>query len=486
MINQNKHIFSFLATWGLFVSTIFAQYTSSSLSASQLQEDLNILRVELERVHPGLYTYTPKSQLDTVFNNISTQLDHPLPALEFFRLLMPLHRAIGNNHTKIYPPEDYVQALTTHLPRLPFRLYWYQDTLFVTEDVSREHQIGQGSQITSINGEDALTVFQFLADQLTTDGQNLSYPYTLTGLGFSRYYSYFKGTPEAFQIGYKTPAGVQKKIRIAGIPVPEIMANREARVKKITPRKEFDFQVQDGIGILRLSTFQIDPVSNFSPKAYKTFLRSTFSKLAGENIKSLILDLRDNGGGFPEAANHLLSYLISETVYPSKEEYALVDGISPPHYYEEEMFFKHFNRQPLKWDGQHYQVKGATRTKVKPASTPFKGKLLVLINSRCASATTELLGQIASHCTATFLGEETGGNPVTQAASDLLTLVLPNSKLKVQMPMIRSVMNVTFENDGHGLKPDIPFRPSIEDVLKGEDTLLSLALEIAQSLSPDE
>ena len=135
----------------------------------------------------------------------------------------------------------------------------------------------------------------------------------------------------------------------------------------------------------------------------------------------------------------------------------------------------------MKWDGQYYQVKGAARTKVKPASITFGGNLLVLINSRCASATTELLGQIASHCTATFLGEETGGNPVTQAASDLLTLVLPNSQLKVQMPMIRSVMNVSFENDGHGLQPDIPFRPSIEDVLEGKDTLLKLALKMAQS-----
>lgn len=478
---QNKHIFCLLICWGILVSTTFAQYTPDALSPNQLQEDLRILRTELEKVHPGLYTYTPKSQLDAVFDNISMQLKEPLSALQFFRLLMPLHRAIGNNHTKIYPPEDYVRALTTDLPRLPLRLYWYQDSLFVTEDVSQENQIGQGSQITSINGEDALAVFRFLADQLTTDGHNLSYPFTLTGLGFSRYYGYFKGTPETFQIGYKTPAGIQKEISLRGIPVPEIMANREARIKKVAPKDEFDFQVENGVGTMRLSTFQIDPSSNITPKAYKAFLKSTFSRLANERIKSLVLDLRDNGGGFPEAANHLLSYLISETVYPSKGEYALVNGISPPHYYEEEMFFKHFNRQPLKWDGQYYQVKGAARTKVKPASTTFRGKLLVLINSRCASATTELLGQVASHCTATFLGEETGGNPVTQAASDLLTLVLPNSQLKVQMPMIRSVMNVTFENDGHGLKPDIPFRPSIRDVLSGKDTLLKLALKIAQS-----
>lgn len=472
--------FYLLFCWGLFLSNLKAQYTSS-LPSEQLQKDLNILRSELERVHPGLYTYTPKSELDALFEGISAQLDTAMTALQFYRLLMPLHRAIGNNHTKIYPPQDYVEALTSDLPRLPLRLYWYHDSLFVTEDVSRENQIGTGSQILSINGEDALSVFQYLANQLTTDGVNVSYPYTLTGLGFSRYYSYFKGTPETFLIEYKTPTGIQKEIRIAGIPVSEIMANRGVRIKKSAPKDVLHFQMQDRLGILRLSTFQIDPSSNITPKAYKSLLKSSFSKLASENIKSLILDLRDNGGGYPEAANHLLSYLISNTVYPTKGEYALVEGITSPHHYEEDMFFKHFNRQPLKWDGAYYQVKGAASTKIKPSTLSYNGKLLVLINSKCASATTELLGQIASQCSATFIGEETGGNPVTQVASDLLSLVLPNSRLKVQMPLIRSVMNVTFENDGHGLKPDIPFRPKIEDVLNGKDTLLELALRIAQS-----
>ena len=324
MRSQNKYTLCLLACWAIFVSVTFAQHKQDSLPPNLLEEDLNVLRTELESLHPGLYTYTPKLELDAVFDGIKAQLDHPMTALQFFRLLMPLHPAIGNNHTKIYPPQDYVKALTTHLPRFPFRLYWYQDSLFVTEDVSRENQIGPGSQILSINGERALSVFQFLAKQLTTDGYNLSYPYTLTGLGFSRYYGYFKGTPATFQIEYKTPSGIQKEVRVAGIPVPEIMANRQVRIKKMEAKDEFDFQVRNGIGILRLSTFQIDPSSNFTPKAYKTFLKSTFSRLANENIHSLVLDLRDNGGGFPEAANHLLSYLISETVYPSLGEHALV------------------------------------------------------------------------------------------------------------------------------------------------------------------
>jgi|GEM_PF-1441504 len=470
-----------LACWALFTHTLKAQYSPNPLNPAQLRQDLVLLQTELEKVHPGLYTYTSKPQLDALWDNISTQLDAAMTPLQFFRLLMPLHRAIGNNHTKIYPPENYVKALTTDLPRLPLRLYWYQDSLFVTEDVSRENQIGQGSQIISINGEDALAVFRFLANQLTTDGLNLSYPYTLTGLGFSRYYGYYKGTPEEFLIEYITPDGIQKKAHLKGISVPEIMANREARIKPLPPKDKLHFEVQNGVGILRLSTFQIDPSSNLSPKAYKALLKSTFSQLESAKIKTLILDLRDNGGGYPEAANHLLSYLISEIVYPSKSEHALVDAIPQPHHYEEDMFFKHFHRQPLKWDGEYYQVKGAAQTKVKPSSLTFTGKLLVLINSRCASATTELLGQIASHCSATFIGEETGGNPATQVASDLLSLILPNSKLKVQVPVIRSVMNVNFENKGYGVQPDLPFRPRMEDILSGKDTLLEFALELAQS-----
>lgn len=476
-----KDLIYSIIIWMSLANSVQAQYKPIQLNPAQLQQDFHILRSNLEGVHPRLYTYTAKPQFDTIFKQIEAKLNTPMTALEFFRQLMPLHQAIRNNHTKIFPPQIYVDALTSALPRLPLRLYWYQDTLFVQEDFSREEQIGVGSSITSINGEDALAVFKFIAQQLSTDGYNTSYPYTITGQAFSRLYAYFKGTPNQFVIEYKNKEGVCKTAEIAAIPFAEIMAKREQQIESQPNKDEHSFRLEKGVGVLRISSFLIDPSRNIKPRQYKELLESTFNRLQAEKIETLILDLRDNGGGFPEAADRLLRYLISETVYPSKAEYALVKSIPTPHHFQEDFFFKHFHRQALKWGGQHYQIKGVDQIKVKPSPHAFQGKLVVLINAKCASATTGLLGQIASHTEAIFVGEETGGNPVTQVASDLLTLILPNSNLKVQLPVICSEMNVNFENKGYGLRPDIPFRPRIEAVLKGEDTLLEFALGLAQS-----
>ena len=99
---------------------------------------------------------------------------------------------------------------------------------------------------------------------------------------------------------------------------------------------------------------------------YKSFLKETFKRIAAENIQSLVLDLRGNGGGYPEAAEKLLTYLLKSEIYPTKFEYAITKKIHNDQYFEKDMFYKHFKKQNLEKQGDKFHVKGTTKMSIKP------------------------------------------------------------------------------------------------------------------------
>jgi len=463
----------------LLGSFSFGQGEMPLLSTTQLKQDLGILRSNLEEIHPGLYSYTPKATLDSLFEAIELKLDKPMSALAFYRLVVPLHTYIRNNHTQISPPESYISALMTHLPRLPIKLYHRKDSIFVEEDFSMEQTIGAGALIKTINGKPIRTLFQQMLQWITTDGYNLSYPHFVAGYTFSRRYAYFYGTPSSYTIEFVDPSGLHKTATIQAITFDQIIANRDSLVgKKPAPKPILDYQEKQGLAIMRVGSFQFDKSNEVKPAAYIKFLAESFKRIKEADIDTLVLDLRNNGGGFPEAANKLLAYLLRAPVHPIKGEYTQTKRIEAPHYFKEDFFLRHFNRQAKVWDGQQLNIRGADKVVVKPKKNAFSGQLYVLINARSASATGELIGQIKSHCNATFVGEESGGNPASIVANDLLTLVLPHSSVSIQLPAVWSILNVSFENKGRGIIPDIECIPTIEAILNNRDEAMEKLLSI--------
>lgn len=457
----------------------FGQDGMPLLTTTQLKQDLGILRSNLEEVHPGLYTYTPKAKLDSFFEALALKLDNPMTALDFYRLLLPLHTQIRNNHTQISPPESYTAALMSHLPRLPIKLYHRKDSIFVEEDFSNEQAIGAGALVKTINKKPALALFQEMTQWISTDGYNLSFPHFVAGYTFSRRYAYFYGTPSSYTIEFVDSTGLKKTATIQAITFDQIIANRDSLIgKKPVPKVILDYQEKQGLAIMRVGTFQFDKSIAVKPAAYVKFLAQSFKRIKEAGIDTLVLDLRNNGGGFPEAANKLLAYLLTAPVHPIKGEYTQTKRIEAPHYFKEDFFFRHFNRQPKVWDGQQLNIRGADKVVVKPKKNAFRGQLYVLINARSASATGELVGQIKSHCNVTFVGEESGGNPASIVANDLLTLVLPHSKVNLLLPAVWSIMNVSFDNKGRGIIPDIECIPSIEAILNNRDEAMEKLMSI--------
>ncbi len=83
---------------------------------------------------------------------------------------------------------------------------------------------------------------------------------------------------------------------------------------------------------------------------------------------------------------------------------------------------------------------------------------------------------------ATFIGEETGGGYYGNNSGMMPTLTLPNSKLRIRLPMYE-YWNAVAGYDGkrRGTIPDHVVEIKTADLLRGADEALDLALKLAPS-----
>src|ERR1039457_6155487 len=77
----------FVAVVMLFVA-VGMPLLAQDLAPARLREDLHVLRESLEEGHSGLYRYTPKAEMDQVFEQAESKLDHPMSWRQFYALVL--------------------------------------------------------------------------------------------------------------------------------------------------------------------------------------------------------------------------------------------------------------------------------------------------------------------------------------------------------------------------------------------------------------
>lgn len=103
-------------------------------------------------------------------------------------------------------------------------------------------------------------------------------------------------------------------------------------------------------------------------------------------------------------------------------------------------------------------------------------KLLELLLISCLTIATTVLHY---HKKATFIGEETGGAYYGNNSRDFINLTLPNTHIRVRIPIRSSVMAVSnYLFTESGVVPDFELKPEIEDILQDIDKDLDFAIDL--------
>jgi hypothetical protein len=457
------------------------------LAPEKLIADFRIARAALEEGHAGMYRYTSRAELDRLFQRTEKSLTRPLSVLEFYRVLAPAVAAVKCGHTGVYVPERYMTAYTAKQGILPLQVRVLGGKVYVWRDLSGSAASLAGKEIRSVNGVAASKIVARMLAATPGDGDIQANRIWRISRGwtFSSELLALLGLTGPYDLGL-WDAKEQRRItvRLDGVRrarLEELARARFPQDQRARTAGDFRFLAGGRIALMTVRGFG-GFVDARRKKTLRAFYQESFQAISKKATKTLILDLRGNGGGEDELGKLLLSHLLAK---PFRYYDALViNALAFPtlHRYADfgQVPGDTVERMP---DGK-YRARGHAHPNLglqQPSRPTFRGRVLVLMNGGCFSTTAEFLSLAHARKRATFIGEESGGGYYGNTSGVVPALVLPNTKLVVYVPLVRYDLAVHgHEAASHGVPPDHAVRYTIEELLQGADKELALALELAK------
>ena len=402
----------------------------------KLVADFDTMRAWLERIHPALYDYTAKPDLDAAFDLARGQLRDSMEFRHYFNLLSRVMAQIGCGHSHLWIPRDYWNTVPDAM--FPLRLYLGPDGAWVSGYDADDCGVPIGSQILAINGEPMESIVAQLEDYTAADGFNPSYKRYMTGKHFSRKYALVYGFPAEFRVRLKDPEEEKpREMVLHGIPDPE--TGRQAEKSN-----DLSFRILEkkNTAVFTIPTFGFyDRVDMFH-----AFVDSVFREISSRGTEHLILDLRGNAGGDPFCAAYLFSYLQHEPVPYFEEHYGKYDTLALP---------------------------------LPKPSGHFTGKLYTLIDGGGFSTTGHFCALLKYHGIGTFIGEETGATftctgSVMYPTLEQTRIILGTARNRRYTAAVKGM------DPRRGVLPDHPVYLSPDDLKSGRDAAFEFALSLAE------
>ncbi len=448
----------------------------------QLQEDFQLLRTALEEAHGGLYHYTPKKELDRQLDSIREKLIHPMTDLEFYRLAAPMIANINDGHTWLMFSKTYRDYNRKTPISFPFNLKFLKGKAYLFRNYSENADTpAMGSEVLTINGHSMAEILGKMLPLVPSDGhvETAKYRRLERTSIFDFLYTLLFGETSEYTIAFRELAsGVEKTITakgISGARMDAIFEERCPEQAKDKPPNQVEYQ--GDAAILTIRTFGTPPYKKHNI-SYPDFMKNTFSQLQEKKIQYLVIDLRNNSGGSDEFGKILFAYLYDqpfryyESLRVKRVDLSFWDRTDNPK--AKKLLVE---RTKKNQEGTYDAVGHPNLGEQQPLLPTFKGKVLVLINGGSFSATGECTSLIHYYKKAKFVGEECGAGYYGNTSGFGVSLTLPNTKLRIGVPMVRYSMAVSGYPQDRGIIPDYPIEPFIQDLIGGRDPVMEFALQ---------
>lgn len=448
------------------------------LTNEQVLEDYKILKNVLTKGHPSLYEYTSKSKWDSLFtdfekNKIAT-IDNKN---DFYKSITELTDYVRDGHLIIMRPQlDSVPNL------FPLWLKIINKKLYTDTD---DFDIPVGSEIISIDGLNAKELRNRFMKYAPTDGFNETKKDRQIEMEFSILHFYEFGAKPTYQVEYRTPSNEVITSTIESQTFESIGKRFTKRnsflARKTLSEKGPHLYFIDSIStaVLTLNSFNLDV------ERFKIALVDIFKNIKQKRAKNLIIDIRQNEGGYPLNTIKAFSYITNEPFKQQVSSYVTTDILPEEQYsqnlvngYTYETFFKKYYQNTEKTENGWKSITDENEPLMIPHKKKFEGKVYVLIGGKTFSAGSSF-ALFCKNQGITLVGEETGGSYYTQTGGYPIIYTLPNSKIKVLISFVKISRYTKDETvkKGSGIVPDIEIPLTVKDLIDSKDSQLNYVIK---------
>ncbi|MEQ9261749.1 MAG: S41 family peptidase [Owenweeksia sp.] len=470
---------------------LFSFYTfgQSELSQEQILEDYTIFKEIITTGHPGLYEYTSKSQWDSIFSAFEQRgIKEVKTSNDLFKSITTIADKAKDGHLIIYHPK-----MDTTPPLFPLLLKIISGKLYTDTD---DFGIPLGSEIISVDGKSSQTMLHDLLKYAPSDGFNHTKKYRQIEKEFGILHYYEYGSRESYSVKHMTSDGETKTIEIT----PKSFENIGNRYpyrnshfalyhqgtngidyfkNRIAKKWPFVYYIDSiNTAVLTINSFGLDP------QKFKSKLIDIFKEIKKKKADNLIIDIRQNIGGYRINAINLYSFLTNEPFKQRISESTITKVL--PH--EENVmhtmsdygeFFEMYFASAKKENDRWILKEDHAQAEMIPYKKTFSGEVYVLVGGHTFSAASAFVLNAKNDKNITVVGEETGGGYYFHTAQYFALYKLPNSEIMVRTPFVK-IDKYVMDNSvprGSGILPDKEVTLTVTDLIKGTDSQLDYVVK---------
>lgn len=490
----------------------FNRKINDERSVSDLNSDIDYTYRKLQKLHPGLYWYISKKELDFKFDSLKSTITKPMTSNEFYLKLSEVVSSVRQGHLKITQLNKKVKGKERSLvlksgtsPLSQFDFESYNDRLYITRNNSADSSIKAGTELVTVDSiKPGALIFRY-GKTFASDGFNQTFIKRKSSKAFPLFYYYQRGIKDSVlcQLRYNDTLWTQWLRRNPPVKVSKYHSPVKLTDQQIKKQKE-ENKKRHELGYNRLSktysknldfigndnSIALMKINDFSKGHFRKFYRESFRKMDSLKTRTLILDLRDNPGGRLSEVYRVYSYLADSSFYfIDKSEVASRTSLLHINYLHLNPvlavamipgYLGYTVKTLLKVkkgeEGKYFYSWYASRVgHTKPEN--FKGKVYVIINGGSFSASCLLSSDLKGSGRACFVGEETGGAFNGTVAGVMPVFTLPKSRLNLRFGLALIRPRYKTELNGRGIFPDIPVYPTLDDRISGIDPELNRILK---------
>lgn len=474
-----SHVYIFLLVISL---PIYSQKKTYDLNKTypveRVLNDIDYTEKYLTLFHPYPFQYISKDSLHAFVMNLKTKIKTPQTEMQVRFYIKCIVAKIGCGHTEVRASKKYTNAVKkSNRAILPLNIFVSDSSkLIVFNNLSKDSSINIGDEILAIDEHPVPDILKNIYSIISSDGYNETHKtQSIRKDWFKYYYSFCYGFKKQYTLRIK-----HANASITHDTLPAISTLKDTLIESKTDTIKHKFQIKHCKYAIINTTKPIAyiDVNSFKGRHWRRFFRKSFEDIHHKNIQNVIIDLRDNGGGSINQGLFMLSYLLPQKIkvgfnrqkplalFNPKFKMGPLRRLAPIAF--NSMMVQAFHQKKI----THYFIKRKKR------HHHFNGNIYVLINGKSFSMSAITASYLKYKANAILIGEETGGNVSSSNAVISGRIDLPETNIRISIPMYHIYNDLQIKNEGRGVMPTYPTRYLKYDVLNGKDLDLQKALEL--------
>ena len=380
-------------------TSVFGQVNYKYYSRAFVEQDLNYAFEKLTSIHPLFLDKNELLHYQNQYLEVKEAIKDSMTQNEVYLLLAHLFASLNDGHTGVLVPTDQrVQYSKAGGKAFPFFVNIADDSIYVSFYCGNDTSIFKGSeQILEINRIDATKMVHDMERLFGGESTAIKQKEIANKFRFLIWMLYgFEGN---YELTIKNNQHKIREITVPGITGAEFMKNVKRMPKTNHKNYALSTNRKNETAVMKIGSFG-------DLNGFCEFADSAFTEIKESNIKNLVIDIRNNGGGRSIVVDSLLNYLTDKAYSQYNEIETRISSELKEHYKE---------RYPARFDWinsfsiDDLIVSRPDLTKPQNKNLRFNGNLFLLTNKATYSAAATFAGVFRELKLGTIIGEETGG-----------------------------------------------------------------------------